>query len=163
LRKDLLGHLQEEALAESKLPTDLFSKQCYELSHRILPMLLRYEDKNGMAYSIETRLPFLDPGLVAFLLNLPVHLKVNKGWSKHILRKGMEGRLPAEILWRKGKVGFEAISSQQLLQRINLAGNWPSSFWPEAFTKLSLDDMSGEHLWRGNMLARWQKNLLKIE
>jgi asparagine synthase (glutamine-hydrolysing) len=111
LRKDLQDQLQEDALAESRLPTDLFSKQYYELSHRILPMLLRYEDKNAMAYSVETRLPFLDPDLVEFVLNLSMPLKVKGGWSKYGLRKGMEGLLPPEIIWRRGKVGFEVGSS----------------------------------------------------
>ena len=108
LRKDLHEQLQEEAVAEANQPTDLFSKQCYELTHRILPMLLRYEDKNAMAFSIETRLPFLDTDLVEFLLNLPGHLKVHDGWSKYVLRKSMTGHLPDAIVWRKGKVGFEA-------------------------------------------------------
>jgi asparagine synthase (glutamine-hydrolysing) len=108
LRKDLYQQLQAEASAEAGQPSDLFSKQCYELTHRILPMLLRYEDKNAMAFSIETRLPFLDTDLIEFLLNLPVHLKVNDGWSKYILRKSMTGHLPDAIVWRKGKVGFEA-------------------------------------------------------
>jgi asparagine synthase (glutamine-hydrolysing) len=111
LRKDLQDQLQEDALAESRLPADLFSKQYYELSHRILPMLLRYEDKNAMAYSVETRLPFLDPDLVEFVLNLSMLLKVKGGWSKYGLRKGMEGLLPPEIIWRRGKVGFEVGSS----------------------------------------------------
>jgi asparagine synthetase B (glutamine-hydrolysing) len=71
-------------------------------------MLLRYEDKNAMAYSIETRLPFLDPDLVEFGLNLPVQLKVHNGWSKYVLRKVVHEKLPQEIVWRRGKVGFEA-------------------------------------------------------
>src|SRR5207245_9307645 len=38
---------------------------------RRLPELLRYEDRNSMAFSIETRHPFLDHGLVQFVLDSP--------------------------------------------------------------------------------------------
>ncbi|MFM2226349.1 MAG: hypothetical protein RJA07_2551 [Bacteroidota bacterium] len=82
--------------------------QLLELQHTQLPKLLKYEDKNSMHFGVETRLPFLDYQLVEFNLSLPLHLKINNGWSKYILRKAMKGSLPDSIAWRKNKIGFES-------------------------------------------------------
>lgn len=71
-----------------------------------LPKLLQYEDRNSMAFSIESRVPFLDYRLVEFIFSLPVKYKLNKGWTKYILRKSMNGILPEKIRCRKDKMGF---------------------------------------------------------
>lgn len=107
LRKDLYQQLIYEADVEAGRMNDLFSKQRNELEHRSLPMLLRYEDKNAMAFSIETRLPFLDKEVVEFLMNIPTPLKVRNGWSKYLLRMAISGDLPDIVVWRRGKIGFE--------------------------------------------------------
>jgi asparagine synthase (glutamine-hydrolysing) len=72
-----------------------------------LPMLLRYEDRNSMAYSIESRVPFLTPALVSFVLRLPEeHLISRDGTSKNVFRLAMRGLVPDTVLDRKDKVGF---------------------------------------------------------
>lgn len=50
-----------------------------------LPALLRYEDRDSMAHSIESRVPFLDYRLVEFLFTLPEHWKINGIVTKHVL------------------------------------------------------------------------------
>jgi asparagine synthase (glutamine-hydrolysing) len=69
--------------------------------------LLRLADRNSMAHSVEVRLPFLQHELVELLFRLPPSYKIRQGWSKWILRKAMEHRLPEAITWRRDKVGFE--------------------------------------------------------
>ncbi len=69
--------------------------------------LLRYADRNSMAHGREVRLPFLSHELVEFIFSLPSRHKIHDGWTKWILRKGVEKKLPAEIVWRKDKIGFE--------------------------------------------------------
>jgi asparagine synthase (glutamine-hydrolysing) len=59
-----------------------------------------------MAYSIESRVPFLDHRLVEVLFSMPDDLKINKGWAKFVLREAMEGILPKEIQCRTDKKGF---------------------------------------------------------
>jgi len=71
-----------------------------------LPALLHYEDRNSMAHSIESRVPFLDYRLVEFLLSIPPGYKIKNGWTKCILRKAMKGILPEKIRLRKDKIGF---------------------------------------------------------
>jgi asparagine synthase (glutamine-hydrolysing) len=86
----------------------VFALQVLEITRTNLPVLLRYEDKNSMAHSIEARLPFLDYRVVETALSLPRDVKIRDGWSKWVLRKFMSGRMPDEITWRKNKMGFEA-------------------------------------------------------
>ena len=76
-----------------------------DLSHS-LPNVLRYEDRNSMAYGIESRLPFLDHRLVEFSLRLPNNLKIRRGWTKYILRQAMKKIMSPIITWRKGKYGY---------------------------------------------------------
>jgi asparagine synthase (glutamine-hydrolysing) len=72
-----------------------------------LEELLRYADRNSMAHGREVRLPFLFHELVAFVFSLPARYKIRDGYTKWVLRKSMEQTLPAAIVWRKDKVGFE--------------------------------------------------------
>ena len=71
-----------------------------------LPMLLRYADRNSMAFSREARLPYLDHKLVEFCISLPDDLYVRHGWQKWILRQSIGARIPAKIRWRADKVGY---------------------------------------------------------
>jgi asparagine synthase (glutamine-hydrolysing) len=68
--------------------------------------LLRYEDRNSMAFSVESRVPFLDHRLVEFCLSLPDDMKIKDGWTKYILRKKTAKILPEQVTWRKDKMGF---------------------------------------------------------
>lgn len=68
--------------------------------------LLRYEDRNSMAFSIESRVPFLDHRLVELSLAMPDNMKINNGWTKYILRKTADKKIPDEVVWRKDKKGF---------------------------------------------------------
>ncbi len=72
-----------------------------------LEELLRFADRNSMAHGREVRLPFLDHVLVEFVFSLPAKFKMHDGWTKFLLRKAMENKLPGEIVWRKNKIGFE--------------------------------------------------------
>ena len=78
------------------------------LQYNSLPMLLRYADRNAMAFSRETRFPFLDHELVDWCITLPDRAFVQDGWQKHILRQAMGGILPEQIRWRADKVGYAA-------------------------------------------------------
>jgi asparagine synthase (glutamine-hydrolysing) len=70
------------------------------------PQLLRYEDRNSMAFSLESRVPFLDYRLVSFIYNLPPSFKIRNGYTKALLRDGLNSILPDEVRLRKSKLGF---------------------------------------------------------
>ena len=82
------------------------------LSHYLttysLPHLLKYEDRNSMAHSIEARVPFTDHRIVDYMFSIPAIYKIRHGWTKWLLRLALKDLLPAEILWRKDKIGFVA-------------------------------------------------------
>lgn len=80
------------------------SKQ--QILYSNLPMLLHYEDRDSMAHSIESRTPFLDYRLVEFSLGLPGEYKLSRGWTKRVLREGMQETLPEEIRLRTDKMAF---------------------------------------------------------
>jgi len=70
------------------------------------PDLLRYEDKNSMAFSIEARVPFLDHELVEFIFSLPIDQKIKGGWNRAVYRRAMRGRMPESSRTRRSKIGF---------------------------------------------------------
>lgn len=77
-----------------------------QLTATILQMLLHCEDRNSMAHSIESRVPFLDYRLVEFVLGLPDEYKLSCGITKRVQRAGMSGILPNMIRDRMDKLGF---------------------------------------------------------
>lgn len=79
-----------------------------------LPVLLRYEDRNSMAFGIESRVPFLDHPLVEWLSMLPADMKLGGGWTKRILREALIGLLPRKVQTRKSKLGFSAPEKEWL-------------------------------------------------
>lgn len=70
------------------------------------PNLLRYEDKNSMAFSVESRVPFLDHELVEYIFKLPIDQKIKKGWTRAVYRNAMRGHIPEKIRLRRSKIGF---------------------------------------------------------
>lgn len=82
--------------------------QILDITETNLPQLLRYEDRNSMRHSIETRLPFLDYRVVEFGLGLSLSLKVRGGVQKAVLRDAMRDVVPAAVLNRRDKIGFAA-------------------------------------------------------
>ena len=68
--------------------------------------LLHYADKTSMAYSVESRVPFMDFRLVEFLFEVPAGYKFRNGWSKYLSRVAMQDKLPKNILWRRDKMGW---------------------------------------------------------
>ena len=69
-----------------------------------LPHLLNRQDKNTMQESVETRVPFLDPAVVALALNLPLEARVQPQ-RKGVLRELAARHLPAGVAARP-KLGF---------------------------------------------------------
>lgn len=111
---------------------DIFELQKFEIEKIQLPKLLRYEDRNSMVSSIETRLPFLDYNVVETALSLKNEYKIKDGWSKYILRKITEKYVPNEIAWRKNKFGFES----------------PEEMWLEAHRDTMINEIKDSELLR---------------
>lgn len=87
--------------------SSLSNRQISDIQKYSIPSLLRYEDRNSMYFSIESRLPFMDYRLVEFALALPDLLKIKNGYGKWILREMMKKDVPGYILKNRLKRGFD--------------------------------------------------------
>lgn len=87
--------------------SSISERQKTDLVLSSIPTLLRHEDRNSMAHSVESRLPFLDYELVEFAIRCSPSLKLRNGWSKWLLRNALTGTLPEKIRLRKTKLGFD--------------------------------------------------------
>lgn len=77
------------------------------LFNSTLQTLLHFEDRNSMAFSLESRVPFLNHKLVEFAFSLNNSDKINnKAETKYILRESLKKVLPQAVYERKDKKGF---------------------------------------------------------
>lgn len=97
--------------SKSQIPSSLTELLWNQTASVSLPSLLRFEDRNSMAHSLEGRVPFLDHRLVEYAFSLPDEQKLNGSSTKHVLRKAFSSALPRSVLNRKDKIGFRAARS----------------------------------------------------
>ena len=88
--------------ASASLNESLLDHFEYKLEH-----LLKWEDRNSMWFSLESRVPFLDYLFVERTLALSENMIIHKGSTKYILREAMRGILPEKIRTRNDKNGFD--------------------------------------------------------
>jgi asparagine synthase (glutamine-hydrolysing) len=81
---------------------DYASERCQVIRPSVTAGRERYE-RLAAANAVEARDPFLDKRLVEYCALLPGRLRMRDGWPKTVLRDVMAGRLPAEVLWARGK------------------------------------------------------------
>jgi asparagine synthase (glutamine-hydrolysing) len=140
------------------------------LEETVLPALLRYEDRNSMAFSLESRLPFLTAALADFAYSLPSeHLISNDANGKQVLRCAMRGMVPEAILNRRDKIGFAtpdrlwARSLRPWLHQVLASEPAQNLLWLDApKARRSLDRHLESHatnfnsqFWRTIALIRW--------
>lgn len=87
-------------------------RQLQDVTRFSLPTLLRYEDRNSMGNSIESRLPFLDHRVIEIGLGLPESLKVHAGYGKWALRRIAADYLPKRVVSARRKRGFDVNQSR---------------------------------------------------
>jgi asparagine synthase (glutamine-hydrolysing) len=113
-----------------------------ELRYAGLPEVLHCEDAISMAFSLESRSPFLDHRIVEFCFSLAFDDKIGEGWTKLLLRQATGNLLPEPVRWRRHKLGFpgdyegwlaadqglDAVR-QLLLDRVTLERGWLDPRW----------------------------------
>jgi asparagine synthase (glutamine-hydrolysing) len=103
-----------------------------------------------MAYSVESRVPFLNVDVVEFALSLPEeYLISDDGTTKKVFREAMRGLVPDEILDRKDKIGFHTPPS--LLTREGRP-------WVEEITN-NMPESAKEFVDPAGLNRQWQRAL----
>ncbi len=125
-------HMRKKARRSPQFERSRFGKTCMDgltpfahddLNTRMmedlflsLSNLLHYEDRNSMAFSLESRLPFLDYRLVEFLFRLPHTFKIQNERTKRLLYETVQHLLPPAVVQRKDKMGFATPGQHWLSQ-----------------------------------------------
>ena len=134
--------------------------QLKEIIKTNLPALLKYEDRNSMRFSIETRLPLLDYQFVQNAISAKDELKFKNGYLKYLLRRVVEDLLPKDIVYRKSKFGFEAPTNSWIEDNIEYIKDTIKSS-KILDTILNLDEKMFKNrliLWRLYSVAIWEKS-----
>lgn len=84
------------------------------LTNGIIQHFLESTGSRDGAFGIENRFPFCDKRLLEFCLALPPEQKLHYGWDRIVMRRAMEGILPAEVQWRQDKANFAFSLAQGL-------------------------------------------------
>ena len=71
-----------------------------------LQSLLHLEDRASMAWSIESRVPFLDHRIVEKVMTIPAEKRFANGNNKYLFKKLSNNLLPKKIHDREDKKGF---------------------------------------------------------
>jgi len=112
IRWDLLGAYSPFETFRSIYYADNIDGESYfdRMTHfdfkTLLPALLQVEDRMSMAHGLESRLPFLDHGLVELAATIPADIKFEGGRLKRVLVAAFEDVLPQRIVHRTDKMGF---------------------------------------------------------
>jgi len=157
-------------------PSALSRQLAFDTLQRLLPSLLRYEDRDSMAFSIETRLPFLDYRLVEFAFTLPDERRLDGDTTKAVLRRALAGRIPAAVLARRDKKGFETPADLWLRGRYagearrRLLTPGPLHDWLDrAALATELEDFlagrraTGLQVWRWLSLEAWARRYVAAD
>jgi asparagine synthase (glutamine-hydrolysing) len=161
LQKDFF----QSCIGESVIFNDFFTAQDlntsivrhfqYKLEH-----LLRMEDRNSMAFSVEARVPYLDHRLVEYLLSVPGQLKIARGETKVLQKKALGTYTVPEILARKDKIGF-GTPGEHWMKEKNWADLTKESYalvrrkFPEIFVKNGALKDNPYDKWKINQVATW--------
>lgn len=123
-----------------------------------LSALLHYEDRNSMAFSVESRVPFLDHHLVEFCMQLPEKYKIHHTKRKYILRESMKPYLPESVYKRYDKLGFATPQESWLKENDDMVSKMIKQTVeenPTIFNEQALHITDTQAIWRVLAFGRW--------
>ncbi len=149
---ELLGQPARRPILDRVLSMTDAERRVFEIREMYLPRLLKWDDRNFMAFSVEGRYPFLDHELIETALTFSPRALYHRGWVKEPLRRGLTGVVPQTILRRTTKLGFETPQSKWLRTSLRpmMEGfvNDSSPLWsftsqPEVRAKATMSALAG--------------------
>jgi asparagine synthase (glutamine-hydrolysing) len=164
----------QEDVQDPFTPMGRYPKSFKDLSRDMvdrinLPMLLRFEDRNSMAFGVEARVPFVDHELMEFALTLPESFLLRDGNTKSVLRDSVTDCLPPTVSQRRDKIGFQtsekgwlASHSSDIMHDFDELGERAGNLLTTStrdFIEKSLTGSGTAYLasWRMFVLLRWMK------
>lgn len=162
LKKNYINYIDYELIKNScKMYTNISKLQAFEINKIQMPHLLKYEDRNSMRNSIETRLPFIDYNVLETALLINDNIKIKDGWTKYILRKAMDKEMSSQITWRKDKLGFASpektwLDSIEKDMEMSIKNSKIISSIIK-FDELKIKDMDKREKWRFYNVAKWEE------
>jgi asparagine synthase (glutamine-hydrolysing) len=100
---------REEPTPPPRTRRDALTRRLYEdTMGGELQELLRYGDRNSMAWSREVRQPFLDHRIAELLFALPPEYKLRGAETKVVFREAIRPLVPRAVLDRRDKLGYQA-------------------------------------------------------
>ncbi|MEK6322357.1 MAG: asparagine synthase (glutamine-hydrolyzing) [Acidobacteriota bacterium] len=131
----LMQFANEEPVESPQSNRDRLTQKLYaDTMGGELQELLRYGDRNSMAWSRELRQPFLDHRIAELLFALPPEYKLFRGETKVIMRKALNHLLPKSILMRQDKLGYQAPLASWVEGPLS---EWAEEQFRQASTELS--------------------------
>lgn len=135
-----------------------------------LPAQLRWTDRNSMANSVESRVPYLDHKIVEFALSLEARSKIKDGKTKVILRSVAKKWIPPELSLRTDKVGY-AVSDELIMfgenkEKVRKIALESVEIAQEFFNYKAVSGIDKTfdgikpyrtHIWRSISLGQWMK------
>lgn len=160
LRDEFIGCALDIATQIARSSRQLRTARVADLAQFSLPALLRFEDRNSMAHSIEARVPYVDREVARCALRLPERELLRDGFTKYPLRQIAARILPASIAWRRFKIGFEPPTGSWLAHMSeSMEGEVAASSLVARLARVAprFRDASLPLRWRLYNLARWQR------
>ena len=156
----------EESLRNA-MYNDLFSFK--------IPKLLRFQDKAAMAWSVESRVPFLDHTLVEYAFSLPSQYMVKDGIGKYLFRRIAEKYMKKSLAqapklymntpqreWIKGELSsaIKEMMGDSVLAKEGYIDE--SSLEKEFDAYLSQKELGNSFfVWKFLSLELWYRNFIK--
>jgi len=172
--KNILYCLSTLNSAKDDIYNDLSMALLKDITSTRLPWLLHYEDRCSMAFSIESRTPFLDYRLVEFAMSLPFYQKIDGFKTKIVLREALKGIVLQKVLLRTDKKGFPTPAAGWFREQLKtLLGSVINSesfasrpvFDPEAIKKRCKEHVENridhtDYLWRCLTTELWYRQFV---
>lgn len=133
-----------------------------------IPHLVHYDDRNGMAFAVEGRMPFLDYRLVELMFSVEYDAIFKLGTTKRVLRESFADLLPPVVRDRRDKIGFHTplaawlraslawIERVMTPERIQWLGVLNADRYVRRINELRLgSDAAALEVWRGFIYHLW--------
>jgi asparagine synthase (glutamine-hydrolysing) len=157
------------------LKLDQQAQRLSQVRELFLPQLLKWDDRNFMAFAVEGRYPFLDHELIELCLQFQPRILYDRGWTKCPLRNGLSGLLPSPLRHRRSKFGFETPQDDWLCGPLRpaieewLEADRPVWLWADrnggkraakdAWASIGHTSEAGQILFRLFVFDRWLEKL----